>query len=122
MLNFGHSFGHSIEKQAKYGTYTHGEAVAYGMLIAMRLSEKKYYMKKGNIERVKKLLLKFNLTTDNAFPIDDENFKETVKKLKRNLFRDKKTVDGKIYFVFLKRIGEGTVKRLDINNFFNKLK
>ena len=31
ILNFGHTFGHAIEKQYHYETYTHGSAVAAGM-------------------------------------------------------------------------------------------
>ena len=33
ILNFGHTIGHAIEAAAGYGTYTHGEAVAIGMMV-----------------------------------------------------------------------------------------
>ncbi len=35
-LNLGHTFGHAIEKCSGYGTYTHGEAVAMGMVLAVK--------------------------------------------------------------------------------------
>ena len=38
ILNFGHTAGHAIEAVTKYRRYRHGEAVAYGMLVAAELS------------------------------------------------------------------------------------
>jgi len=34
LLNFGHTFGHVIEKLGRYTAHTHGEAVAMGMMMA----------------------------------------------------------------------------------------
>ncbi len=39
VLNFGHTFAHAIESGTHYQRYLHGEAVAIGMLMAMRLSQ-----------------------------------------------------------------------------------
>ena len=39
LLNLGHTFGHAIEKVAGYGSYLHGEAVAIGLVCALRLSK-----------------------------------------------------------------------------------
>ena len=38
VLNFGHTLGHAIEKALEFGVLRHGEAVAYGMLFALRMS------------------------------------------------------------------------------------
>ena len=38
ILNFGHTFGHAIERCQGYGEWLHGEAVATGMLLAAELS------------------------------------------------------------------------------------
>ncbi len=37
-LNFGHTFGHSLEKQSGYGNISHGQAVYVGMLAAVHYS------------------------------------------------------------------------------------
>lgn len=36
-LNFGHTFGHAYERAYHYGAYTHGEAVAAGMVRMLRV-------------------------------------------------------------------------------------
>ncbi len=38
LLNFGHTFGHAIERVAGYGEISHGQAVAVGMVAATILS------------------------------------------------------------------------------------
>jgi 3-dehydroquinate synthase len=40
ILNFGHTFGHSLEAETKYERFLHGEAVAWGMHAATYLAEK----------------------------------------------------------------------------------
>ncbi len=38
LLNLGHTFGHAIEHAGGYGVWTHGEAVAAGMVLAAEFS------------------------------------------------------------------------------------
>jgi 3-dehydroquinate synthase len=39
-LNFGHTFGHALEKVTKYRRFKHGEAVGHGIIFAAELSKK----------------------------------------------------------------------------------
>lgn len=40
LLNFGHTLGHAYELMGHYQRYTHGQAVAAGMVMALKLGEK----------------------------------------------------------------------------------
>ena len=52
ILNFGHTFGHAIERCQGYGDWLHGEAVAAGMIMAARLSE----LDEADVERLRRLV------------------------------------------------------------------
>jgi len=52
ILNFGHTFGHAIERCQGYGEWLHGEAVAAGMVMAARLSD----VDDTVVERIQSLL------------------------------------------------------------------
>ncbi len=98
LLNFGHTFGHAIETGVGYGNWLHGEAVAYGMLMAMRLSIKLGWINEKDYLRAEQLVEKANLPTKAPDNLDPEKFMQIMSV-------DKKVRDGKMYLVLLKQIG-----------------
>lgn len=101
ILNFGHTFGHALERMTRYRRYTHGEAVAIGMVIAARLSRKMGYCDKATEEEIREGVRIVGLPSDipSLSPI----------LWLRAIGVDKKRHGGKIRFVFVKKLGEVVV-------------
>ncbi|MBM7598361.1 3-dehydroquinate synthase [Virgibacillus halotolerans] len=102
-LNLGHTLGHAIEAELGYGSLTHGEAVAIGLLFSLYLSEKIFSVKLpyGAL---------FNWLKANNYPMDVSSFDEDA--LIHKMKSDKKTIDKKIQMVLLKDVGVPIVKEV----------
>lgn len=100
-LNLGHTFGHAIETVQGYGQWLHGEAVAAGMVLAAQLSARLGYMTDHDVEQLKTLLQRAKLPITPP-PMTAQQFLDAMKV-------DKKTIDGQLHLVLLKRIGEAFV-------------
>ncbi|MDE6584603.1 MAG: 3-dehydroquinate synthase [Anaeroplasmataceae bacterium] len=93
LLNFGHTFGHAIELKL---SLKHGEAVALGMLMAIRfgidlkITEEKCY------DAVKEILSLYEL------PLEEMNYKDYLK----DVIHDKKNLAGTIHFILINTIGQ----------------
>ena len=98
LLNFGHTFGHAIEKLTGYGNWTHGDAVAVGMVLAARLSENMSLITPEDVQNIEEALTAANL------PISLPSIEPTA--LLAAMQSDKKVKDRKIQLVLLKDIGE----------------
>lgn len=109
LLNFGHTLGHAIEKCYNFETYTHGEAVAIGMVLITEASERNGLTEKGTAEKIKKLLKRFNLPTECDTPL---------KKIVKAAATDKKRSEGGITVALLKSIGNSFLYRLDDSDSF----
>jgi len=97
LLNFGHTFGHAIENAQGYGAWLHGEAVAAGMVIASRLSERVCGLPTNDAGRVERLIAACDLPT--APPkIAFERWIELMS-------HDKKAKDGATRFILLEMLG-----------------
>jgi len=97
MLNFGHTFGHAIESGLGYGQWLHGEAVAAGMVIATRVSQKMGLMNMESVDRVIKLLQRARLPVLGP--------KLGVDRYLELMGHDKKVEAGKIRYILLRGIG-----------------
>ncbi|MCO5972345.1 3-dehydroquinate synthase [Actinoallomurus soli] len=60
-LNFGHTVGHAVETTTGYGPVLHGEAVAYGMVIAADISRARGLLDPATADRITHLLTALNL-------------------------------------------------------------
>ena len=55
-LNFGHTVGHAVETVTGYGPVLHGEAVSYGMAVAVRVATTRGVLDSGTADRIVCLL------------------------------------------------------------------
>jgi 3-dehydroquinate synthase len=101
LLNFGHTFGHAVEAGMGYGTWLHGEAVAAGMVMAARFSEKLGLIGRADVQRVVDILLRAKLPVA-APELGADRYLDLMG-------HDKKVESGKIKFILLKRPGEAFI-------------
>ncbi len=97
-LNFGHTFGHAIEKSTGL---SHGEAVSLGMVIASGLSARRGLLLEKDRQRVEALLKKLQLQT--RVRVDEKGVLDALR-------RDKKRKGEGISFVLLHGIGNAVVE------------
>ena len=100
LLNFGHTLGHAIEQYYNYTKYSHGEGVAIGMYVISKISEEKGLTKKGTSQRIKDILVKYNLPYEL-----DVKIEETLEAI--NL--DKKKLGNDLNVIILKEIGSSEI-------------
>tara|TARA_B100001059_G_scaffold226778_1_gene255715 strand:+ start:428 stop:1492 length:1065 start_codon:yes stop_codon:yes gene_type:complete len=113
ILNFGHTIGHAIENSNSYNrSIKHGEAIAIGMLIELKISQYlKYY--KTSIEDELKLIKKFNLPSNYKDFLKPKKIEILIKKM---MF-DKKIIGNYVNFILVDKSG-GFVKKIS----FKRLK
>ncbi len=90
ILNFGHTYGHAIEKFTKYKKYTHGEAIVEGMKFAFNLA-----VKRNLIDKNYKFLAEDVMKRYNFCEIPQFNNKKMLELMKL----DKKATSDKITFI-----------------------
>ena len=98
ILNFGHTIGHAAEKLGNYVDLTHGQAVAVGMVAAMRLSAML-----GNedlSERLIGILEHIGLPTELKYGRED---------IYRSLLSDKKKFGATVNFILVREPGRAEI-------------
>ena len=100
ILNFGHTFGHAIEKLAGYGQWLHGEAVAIGMVMAADLSVRHCGFAQTDALRLRHLLEALGL------PVTLGDQELETQAMIEAMGLDKKVSDGQLRFVLARQLGD----------------
>ena len=97
-LNLGHTFAHALESATGFGEWRHGEAVALGLLVALRVSEQVVGLDPGVREQVVEALARQGLPVRFSGP--------AVGELLEHMARDKKRRAGRRNLVLLRAPGD----------------
>ncbi len=104
LLNFGHTFGHALEKLHGYTGLSHGEAVGIGMVMMAKCGEKVGLTQPGTADEIASVLKKYGLPVwDNADPAE----------IAETAMLDKKARGGTISLVMLRSIGDSFLYKVD---------
>ena len=101
-LNYGHTFGHALERETNYTRYLHGEAVGIGMRMAAALAKISGLLRDKDLpKRQDELLKRYRLPlVHTARGIDD-----VARTLVGHCVLDKKTSGGRTRFVLPTSLG-----------------
>jgi 3-dehydroquinate synthase len=97
ILNFGHTAGHALEAATGYRRFRHGEAVAWGMLVALALALRLGRIRGAEAARIAELIRRVGAVPRlPAIP---------RARFLRALAADKKSRGGRLHFVLPRRVG-----------------
>ena len=102
ILNFGHTIGHAAEKLGNYVDLTHGQAVAVGMVAAMRLSA--FLGNEDLTGRRIEILKHIGLPTELKYDRED---------IYRSLLSDKKKFGATVNFILVREPGRAEITPID---------
>ena len=101
-LNFGHTFGHAIERLQGYGEWLHGEAVAAGMVMAARLSVRRGNLESAVVDQLLSFQQQVGLPVKPPAGLTAADFLDAMAS-------DKKVTAGKIRYILLTELGKACV-------------
>ena len=102
ILNFGHTIGHAAEKLGNYVDLTHGQAVAVGMVAAMRLSA--FLGNEDLTGRLIEILKHIGLPTELKYDRED---------IYRSLLSDKKKFGATVNLILVREPGRAEITPID---------
>lgn len=102
ILNFGHTIAHALEKLGNFVEPTHGQAVAIGMVAAMKLS---HIMGAQNdmSDMLAEILRAHNLPTE---------IKGDRQQIFNALLSDKKNLGGTLNFILVRELGKAEIEKI----------
>ncbi|MBD3708692.1 3-dehydroquinate synthase [Klebsiella pneumoniae] len=103
LLNLGHTFGHAIEAEMGYGNWLHGEAVAAGMVMAARTSERLGQFRAQDTQRIIDLLKRAGLPVRGPQEMSAQAYLP-------HMMRDKKVLAGEMRLVLPLAIGSSELR------------
>jgi len=103
ILNFGHTLGHAYELAGQYTLWTHGQAVAAGMVRAAELGERLGKTPSGTAERIAALLGAFGLPVQ--IECDGQSYAAAIG-------LDKKGAGEKISLILLSAMGQAEICKM----------
>jgi 3-dehydroquinate synthase len=108
LLNLGHTFAHAIERAVEYdgARMVHGEAVAIGLCLAFRFSQRLGLCSGQDAERVRAHLARVGLPLSLA---DVPGGAGTADSLIEAMLQDKKVSGGELTFILARGIGESFI-------------
>ena len=112
ILNFGHTIGHAYELAGDYEKWTHGQAVAAGMVAAAHLGVKLGVTPAELPAQIESVLSAFGLPV--AIPCDAETYAAAIG-------RDKKGAGRDISVILLKEMGHAVAHKIPKENLLEVL-
>lgn len=104
ILNFGHTFGHALEKLTGFSSLSHGLAVGIGMVMAAQVGESFGITEAGTADRIRAVLKNYEMPTDTQF-----DFAEIIEATSL----DKKSFGKTLNLILIEKIGKSVIYPVD---------